>query len=206
MDSCCPVTSEFEPLPSDLAAAHAMIQAERTARLLAEADRIGCPSSCGGCPGRSGQCSGGSFQQRSADCPSEAWDREAAARTLWDALGAQGAAARSDGASARRPRSGRDRGRVGGRASCGRTQSVRSFHRKRPSRKPFPDNLPRERVVIAAPESCPCCGSVQLSKFGEDITETLEVDSAAVESHPDRAGEVPCRKCERLRSRRRRSM
>ena len=32
------MTSEFEPLPSDLAAAHAMIQAERTARLLAEAN------------------------------------------------------------------------------------------------------------------------------------------------------------------------
>jgi transposase len=30
-------------------------------------------------------------------------------------------------------------------------------------------------VVIAAPESCPCCGSAKLSKFGEDITETLEV-------------------------------
>ena len=32
------MTSEFEPLPSDLAAAHAMIRAERTARLLAEAN------------------------------------------------------------------------------------------------------------------------------------------------------------------------
>jgi transposase len=30
-------------------------------------------------------------------------------------------------------------------------------------------------VVIAAPESCPCCGSTKLSKLGEDITETLEV-------------------------------
>src|SRR6202008_1580405 len=39
----------------------------------------------------------------------------------------------------------------------------------------FPDHLPRERVVIAAPESCPCCGSAKLSKLGEDITETLEV-------------------------------
>jgi transposase len=55
------------------------------------------------------------------------------------------------------------------------TQRVRSFQRKRPSRKPFPDHLPRERVVIAAPESCPCCGSTKLSKLGEDITETLEV-------------------------------
>src|SRR5882757_9940876 len=56
-----------------------------------------------------------------------------------------------------------------------RTQAVQSFQRKRPSRKPFTDHLPRERIVIAAPESCPCCGSAKLSKLGEDITETLEV-------------------------------
>src|SRR5258707_5359130 len=59
--------------------------------------------------------------------------------------------------------------------AAARTQTVKSFERKRPSRKPFPDNLPRERVVIAAAESCPCCGSAKLSKLGEDITETLEV-------------------------------
>jgi hypothetical protein len=45
----------------------------------------------------------------------------------------------------------------------------------RPARKPFQDHLPRERVVIPTPQSCPCCGSAKLSKLGEDITETLEV-------------------------------
>jgi len=29
--------------------------------------------------------------------------------------------------------------------------TVRAFERKRPSRKPFPEQLPRERVVIATP-------------------------------------------------------
>ena len=52
--------------------------------------------------------------------------------------------------------------------------TVRSFQRKRPVRKLFPDNIERERVVIAAPTSCPCCGGSRLSKLGEDITETLE--------------------------------
>src|SRR6267154_177485 len=56
-----------------------------------------------------------------------------------------------------------------------RSQAVQSFQRKRPSRKPFPDPLPRERVVIPAPANCPCCGSGRLSKLGEDITEPLEV-------------------------------
>jgi hypothetical protein len=36
-----------------------------------------------------------------------------------------------------------------------KTQMVRSFDRKRPVRKPFGDNIARERVVIPAPVSCP---------------------------------------------------
>ena len=59
--------------------------------------------------------------------------------------------------------------------AAARSQAVQSFQRKRPSRKPFPEHLPRERVVIPAPENCPCCGSKKLSKLGEDVTETLEV-------------------------------
>jgi transposase len=46
-----------------------------------------------------------------------------------------------------------------------RTPTVQSFQRKRPSRKPFPAHLPRERVVIPARESCPCCGSKKLSEM-----------------------------------------
>ena len=47
--------------------------------------------------------------------------------------------------------------------------------RRRPSRKPFPEHLPRERVVIEAPAACTCCGSARIVKMGEDVTETLEV-------------------------------
>jgi len=56
-----------------------------------------------------------------------------------------------------------------------RSSTVRAFERKRPSRKPIPEHLPRERVVLAAPANCTCCGSAKLAKLGEDITETLEV-------------------------------
>ncbi|MGI9486766.1 MAG: transposase [Geminicoccaceae bacterium] len=55
------------------------------------------------------------------------------------------------------------------------TTDVKAFTRKKPSRKPFPEHLPRERVVIPGPTSCDCCGSEKLAKLGEDITETLEV-------------------------------
>jgi chromosome segregation ATPase len=42
-----------------------------------------------------------------------------------------------------------------------RTTAVRSFERRRPARKPFPEHLPRERVVIEAPTACTCCVSPQ---------------------------------------------
>lgn len=55
------------------------------------------------------------------------------------------------------------------------TTEVKAFTRKKPSKKPFPEHLPRERVVIPSPTSCECCGSEKLAKLGEDVTETLEV-------------------------------
>lgn len=51
--------------------------------------------------------------------------------------------------------------------SAANASTVKAFERKRPSRKPFPAHLPRERVVVAAPATCPCCGSAKLSKLGE---------------------------------------
>jgi hypothetical protein len=56
-----------------------------------------------------------------------------------------------------------------------KTSNVVAFERKRPARKPLPEYLLRERVVVPAPCSCPACGSTRLSKLGEDVTETLEV-------------------------------
>jgi len=52
---------------------------------------------------------------------------------------------------------------------------VQSFTRRKPTRRDFPDHLPRRRIVHPAPTSCPCCGGTRLSKIGEDVTETLDV-------------------------------
>src|SRR6202020_2018990 len=76
--------------------------------------------------------------------------------------------------------------------------TVRSFARKRPARKPFPDHLPRERVVIPAPQSCPCCGSAKLSKLGEDITETLEVVPRQWKVIQTVRARFSCRECETI--------
>jgi transposase len=82
--------------------------------------------------------------------------------------------------------------------AAAQTQAVRSFQRKRPSRKPFPDHLPRERVVVAAPERCPCCGSSKLSKLGEDITETLEVIPRQWKVIQTVREKFSCRDCETI--------
>lgn len=76
--------------------------------------------------------------------------------------------------------------------------TVRAFERKRPSRKPFPEHLPRERVVIAAPTNCSCCGSANLSKLGEDITETLEVIPRQWKVIQTVREKFSCRECEKI--------
>ena len=48
------------------------------------------------------------------------------------------------------------------------------FTRRKPSRKPLPAHLPRERVIVQGPTACACCSSTRLAKLGEDVTETLE--------------------------------
>ena len=74
--------------------------------------------------------------------------------------------------------------------------SVAGFERKRPARKPFPEHLPRERVVVPAPCSCPACGGSRLSKLGEDITETLEVIPRAWKVIQTVRERFSCRDCE----------
>src|SRR6202045_2625445 len=58
--------------------------------------------------------------------------------------------------------------------AAARTTKVASFTRKRPSRKPFPEHLPRERLIVPGPTACACCGGARLSRLGEDINQTLE--------------------------------
>ena len=83
-----------------------------------------------------------------------------------------------------------------------KTTKVAGFERRKPVKKPFPEHLPRERVVVEAPTTCSCCGSDRIVKMGED-SETLFAigsrtmvernaggDPAAVEGHSDRPREV----------------
>jgi transposase len=185
------VTSQFESLPSDLAAAHAMILAERNARVMAEADAAAAKAKAA-----NAQADLSSSEALIAHLKLEieklrreiyGTRSERKARLLEQMelqLEDLEAAATEDELAAEK--------------SAARTQTVQSFQRRRPSRKRFPDHLPRERVVIAAPEICPCCGSAKLSKLGEDITETLEVIPRQWKVIQTVREKFSCRECEKI--------
>src|SRR5262245_21471017 len=174
------MTSVPESLPSDLAAAHAMIIAERTARLEAEAKLANARAEAALIAYYKLEIEKlrrqlyGTRSERKARLleQMELQLEELEATATEDELAAERAAAK--------------------------TQTVQSFQRKRPSRKPFPDHLPRERVAIAAPQSCPCCGSLKLSKLGEDITETLEVVPRQWKVIQTVRERFSCRECETI--------
>jgi transposase len=79
-----------------------------------------------------------------------------------------------------------------------KTPNVVSFTRKRPARQPFPDHLPRERVVEPGPTACLCCGSSRLRKLGEDVTETLEVIPRRWKVIQHVREKFTCRDCEKI--------
>src|ERR1700756_4185197 len=174
------MASAPESLPSDLVAAHAMILAERAARLEAEAKLANARAEAALITYykleieklRRQLC--GTRSERKARLleQMELQLEELEATATEDELGA---------------------GKAGPQ-----TQTGKSFQRKRPARKPFPDHLPRERVVIAAPDSCPCCGSTKLSKLGEDITETLEVIPRRWKVIQTVREKFSCRECETI--------
>ena len=87
---------------------------------------------------------------------------------------------------------------VAAERAVARTTNVLAFTRKRPARKPFPEHLPRERVVEPGPTQCLCCGSPRLRKLGEDITETLEVTPRQWKVIQHVREKFTCRDCEKI--------
>ena len=75
--------------------------------------------------------------------------------------------------------------------------TVRPFTRTKPVRGPLPAHLPRERVVLPSPASCPCCGG-KLAKLGETITETLESIPRRYKVIQTVREKFSCRSCETI--------
>jgi len=83
-------------------------------------------------------------------------------------------------------------------AAVTETITVPSFERRKPARRPLPENLPRERIVYPAPSVCPCCGDDRLRKIGEDVTETLELIPRQWKVIAHVREKFSCRACEAI--------
>jgi transposase len=174
-----------EPLPADLAEAHAMILALRAARLAAEA-----------------QAAAASRRERILDLEIErlkleiarlrrqrfGTSRERSARLEQLELALtelQESVAEADAGGELRA------------AEQGRTAALGAATPRKPARRRLPEHLPRTRVVYPAPAACPCCGGA-VRKLGEEITESLERLPARWFVVQHVREKVSCRCCEAI--------
>jgi transposase len=184
------VTNTFDSLPSDLAAAHALILTERTARsqsearaARAEADLTHAQATASSADALIARLKLEIEKLRRALYGARSERKERLLDQLEMQLEDAEVDATEDELEAERHAP---------------STVVKSFERRRPTRKPFPEHLPRERIVIAAPGSCPCCGSTRMAKLGEDITETLEVVPRRWKVIQTVRERFSCRQCEAI--------
>ena len=206
------MSSSSESLPGDLSAAHAMILAERAARLEAEMAAASARAAAASAQAiaASAQAAAASAKAEAANAQADLSSTEALISHLKleiEKLRRQLHGTRSEHKmrlleqmelQLEELEASATEDELAAEKAAARTQTVQPFRRKRASRKPFPDHLPRERVVIVVPESCPCCGSNKLSKLGEDVTETLEVIPRQWKVIQTVREKFSCRDCETI--------
>jgi transposase len=171
-------------LPDDLAAAHAMIRAERAARLEAEA------------------------RARQAEAEVSGTRLEIERLRLLLAKARREQYGRSSERGARlieqlEPRlAGLEEGVAEEEAAAEITAppvepAAHPRGARRPARRPLPEHLPRERIVYPAPCACPECGG-PVRKLGEDVTESLECEPRRWKVVEHVREKVSCRSCEAI--------
>jgi transposase len=179
------MTPPPDALPADLAAAHAMILAERAARRAAEAEAAAAAAAKRVLDleierlkleiARLRRQRFGTSSERSARLE----QLELALAELEETVAEADAGAALRRAEPASPATGQ----------CGAETP------RKPARRPLPAHLPRSRIVYPAPTACPCCGGA-VRKLGEVVSETLERLPARwfVVSHVRE--KVSCRVCE----------
>jgi transposase len=173
-----------DPLPNDLAAAHAMIRLERAARLEAEA-RV---------------------RQAEAEVSSTRLEIERLKLLLAKARREQYGRSSERGAKlieqlelqlAELEEGAAEDETAAEIAAPRKRASPSGGSPRKPARRPLPENLPRERIVYPAPCACPKCGG-PVRKLGEDITETLECEPRRWKVVEHVREKVSCRCCEAI--------
>src|SRR5919202_6121908 len=172
----------FDPLPSDLVSAQAMVRAERAARVAAEAEAKEARADRQSLTieierlklviARLRRERFGPSAERSARLEQLELSLEDLEET----------AAATEAVKA---------------ADVGEMSEVRGFARRKPARRPLPEHLPRRRVVYPAPAACPCCGG-SVRKLGEVVTESLERVPARWFVIQHVREKVSCRSCEAI--------
>jgi transposase len=82
-------------------------------------------------------------------------------------------------------------------ASSSSPPSQAEATRRKPARRPLPENLPREVIEHAAPCACPNCGGA-LRPLGEDVTEVLDYTPASFRVIRHVRPKLSCRSCETI--------
>src|SRR6266567_2461663 len=154
------MTPRTDSLPTDLAAAHALILSQREALVVAEAKAAAAESVA-----KSRALEIERLKYQIAKLKHEQYGQSSERSAVLEQLELALSELEEDASEAE----------AAAQLAAERAKiAVTSFERRRPARRPLPAHLPRERVVYPSPSACPCCGGT-LHKLGEDITESLEM-------------------------------
>jgi transposase len=175
-----------DSLPDELAAAHAIIIAQREALIAAQAARLNAEAQA-----RERALTIEQLKFTIAKLRHERFGQSAERGVVLEQLELRLADLEEDCAQAQAA------AQLAAAAAARQKIEVVRFERRMPARRPLPEHLVRERVVYPAPTACPCCGGM-LRKIGEDVTETLEVVPRSWKVIQHVREKFSCRACETI--------
>ena len=180
------MASPADSLPTDLAAAHALIIAQREALIVAEAKAQNAEAEA-----RHRALLIEQMKFTIAKLRHEKFGPSAERGAFHEQLELALADMEEDASEAEA------KAQMAAAAATAAKIEVQAFERRKPARRPLPEHLPRERVVYSAPPACPCCGGT-LHKIGEDVTETLELIPRRWKVIQHVREKFSCRACESI--------
>lgn len=180
------MASPGDSLPTDLAAAHALIIAQREALIVAEAKAQNAEAEA-----RHRALLIEQMKFTIAKLRHEKFGQSSERGALLEQLELGLADMEEDASEAEA------RAQMAAAAAAHAEVKVQGFERRKPARRPLPEHLPRERIVYPAPSACPCCGGT-LHKIGEDVTETLELVPRRWKVIQHVREKFSCRSCESI--------
>ena len=144
-----------DSLPTDLAAAHAMILETRAALLAAEARGSALESEA-----KHRALLIERLKYTIAKLRHERFGQSSERAAILEQLELSLADLEEDAAQAQA------KAQIAACAAASEKVVVKIVERRKPARRPLPAHLPRERIVYPAPSACPCCGDSRLRKIG----------------------------------------